>query len=270
MRKKNKGTPTLSSTPPKFVCICTYAALIVGGATLLVEGGVAIAKSQKAKKIAKANMRPTYNVNPEIAQNQQLAASLAGSGFSDATKTLATQTNERNVSQSLDAIMRGGGGVNQVADIYANNQDFLLKLASEDARLQQNNITQFLNANSALGQEEQTAWNVNKYGPYADNAQLVAQLRQESMQALGKGIQGAEQGASNYLTANLYKTKAPDTSIPQSKFDVSKTGDINNSEYGRYMQQILDQQNSDPINKYKVGNPQNNTEKAQSDWELTS
>ncbi len=236
------------------------AALVSAGVGAAVQLGDAAYKNYKAKKIAKSNIRPTYVPSPQIQQNADIAASRAGQGLSDASKALYGQENERNVSQSLDAILRGGGGTNQISDLYANNQDAMLKLASLDNQLQNQNITQFLNENSALGQENQTAWMVNKFDPYANKAQLAALLKEQSVEQLNKAGQTAEQGVSNYLTANLYNNKA--TPLTQAQKDAkykygnvympqnqqaegSPLGDYQDSPSKRYIDMIL---NSDPIN----------------------
>lgn len=181
------------------------AALITAGVTTGVEGISAAYKNYKAKQIAKSNIRPQYVPNEQILENADLAASRAGTGLSDASRTLYTQENQRNLSQSLDAILRGGGGVNQIADLYANNNDSLLKLTSMDSQLQNANVNTFLNANEAKGKEYQSAWEINQFAPYNDRAQLAATLRNQSQQELSKALQTAEQGTSNYFIGTMYK-----------------------------------------------------------------
>lgn len=181
------------------------AALITAGTTAAISLGKAAVQNSRAKKIAKANLRPDYVASEQIKENQRLAASLAGTGLSDSTRINAEQSAERNLSQSLNAILRAGGDGNQIADLYANNSDAMLKLAGADAELQRFNISQYLGANAALGGEKQTAWQVNEFAPYANNAQLAAQLRANAMQNASQGINSASQGVSNYLLQDLYK-----------------------------------------------------------------
>ena len=196
------------------------AALITAGTTAAISLGTAAVQNHKAKKIAKANIRPDYVPSKQIIENRNLAASLAGTGLSDSTRINAEQSAERNLSQSLNAILRSGGDGNQIADLYANNNDAMLKLASADAELQRFNISQYLGANSALGQENQTAWQVNEFAPYANNAQLAAQLRANAMQNASQGINSASQGVSNYLLQDLYKGAA--------KSDIASAGNNSN------------------------------------------
>jgi hypothetical protein len=191
------------------------AALITAGTTAAIQLGSAAIKNRRANKIAKNNVRPDYVPNEQILQNADIAASRAGQGLSDASKTLYGQENERNLSQSLSAILRGGGGVNQISDLYANNNDAMLKLASLDNQLQNQNITQFLNANTAKGQEIQSAWTINEFDPYANNAQLSALLKGQAVQQLNAAGQTLSQGVSNYYTSQMYKDKSK--AVPQTQ-----------------------------------------------------
>jgi len=193
------------------------AALITAGTTAAISLGKAAVQNSRAKKIAKANIRPDYVPSEQIKENRDLAA---GTGLSDSTRINAEQSAERNLSQSLNAILRSGGDGNQIADLYANNNDAMLKLASADAELQRFNIDRFLGANSALGQENQTAWQVNEFAPYANNAQLAATLRANAMQNASQGINSAEKGVNNDLLQDLFKGAA--------KGDIASPGNNSN------------------------------------------
>jgi hypothetical protein len=183
------------------------AALISAGATGLSLGTAAVQNS-RAKKIAKANVRPDYVPSQQIQENRDLAASLSGTGLPDSTRVNAEQSAERNLSQSLNAILRSGSDGNQIADLYGANSDAMLKLAGADAELQRFNISQYLGANAALGGEKQSAWQVNEFAPYNNNAQLAAQLRANAVQNASNGINQGISGANNYALANLYKKNA--------------------------------------------------------------
>lgn len=180
-------------------------AAVIGGAEAVGQAGLGLYQLYKAKQIAKNNIRPEYTPNEQILQNADLAASRANTGLSDASLALATQQNERNLSQILDAILRSGGGTNQISDLYANNSDTLLKLAALDNQLQGQNVNTFMNANAAKGGEYQSAWQINKYAPYADRAQLASNLQSNGFGNIGKGIQTGTNTASNYMIGNFYK-----------------------------------------------------------------
>lgn len=196
------------------------AALVGSLAAPTIALGTSIAQNARANKIARNNVRPEYQVNPQIQQNADIAASRASTGLSDASRVLALQGNERNLSQSLDAITRGGGGSNQIADLYSNNADAMLRIAELDSRLQSGNIQQFLNANKDLAQETQSAWSINEFAPYEDKAKLAAQLKLSAMGNKSQALQGYGQAGSNYLLANMYKTNNGANNNSNQNFDV--------------------------------------------------
>lgn len=196
------------------------AALITGAATVIpsiiatgtklaesgAQFGLAAIQNAKAKKIAQSNIRPEYIPNKQIVENKNLAASLAGKGLPDATLQQGQQMNERNLSQSLSAILRSGGDGNQISDLYQANGDIMLKLAAMDAEAQKYNIAQYLSANEKVGQENQTAWMVNKYGPYANQAQLAATLRANAVKNATNAINGAATAEAGLLDSQLYNS----------------------------------------------------------------
>lgn len=184
----------------------TAAAIAAGTKVAESEAqlGLAAIQAIQAKKIARNNIRPEYIPNKQIEQNKNLAASLAGKGLPDATLQQGQQMNERNVSQSLSAILRSGGDGNQISDLYQANGDIMLKLAAMDAEAQKYNIAQYLSANEKVGQENQTAWMVNKYGPYANQAQLAATLRANAVKNATNAVNGAVSAEATLLDSQLY------------------------------------------------------------------
>lgn len=234
------------------------AALISAGATA-VSLGTAAVQNSRAKKIAKANVRPDYVPSQQIQENKDLAASLAGTGLPDSTRVNAQQSAERNLSQSLNAILRSGGSGNQIADLYGANSDAMLKLAAADAELQRFNISQYLSANAALGGEKQSAWQVNEFAPYTNNAQLAAQLRANAVQNASNGINQGISGANNYALAKLYdKEKDPtqksDYNLSGAFDELNKKREVDyNTQYGqdftpsqRYIKSVI-KSSYDPV-----------------------
>lgn len=217
-------------------------AAVIGGAEAAGQAGLGLYQLYKAKQIAKNNIRPEYTPNQQIIQNSDIAASRATTGLNDASLALSTQQNERNLSQGLDAILRSGGGVNQISDLYANNSDTLLKLAALDNQLQGQNVNTFMNANAAKGAEFQSAWQINKYAPYADRAQLASNLQANGFANLGKGIQTGGDTFSNYQLSNMYKNDKKDF---QADNPGSVRGDTYDTPSNRYIQSIL-KSNYDP------------------------
>jgi len=80
-------------------------------------------KSQAKKKEKAAGQRPVYNIQEPTLRNQYMAENLAQQGMTDEAKNLYEQRANRGLSESLDALLKVGGGVNSVSDLYSTYQD---------------------------------------------------------------------------------------------------------------------------------------------------
>lgn len=176
-----------------------------GGVAQSVQG---IVQNAQAKKIARNNKRPVYKIQQETMDNQALAESRASTGLSDAAMQVLKQGNERGLSSSLEAIMAGGGSVNNIGDLYGNYSDGVSKMALIDEEMRRRNIDNLVTQNMRLGAEKDKAWQVNVFAPYADKAQAAAALKAQGSQNLWKGINTVIGAGANAATAGQYKNEA--------------------------------------------------------------
>lgn len=171
----------------------------------IVQGISGIAQKAKAKKMARSNKRPTYEIPNAITDNQDLIESRAGQGISDATRRELTQGAERGLTGSIDAILAGGGSVNNIADLYSNYTGSLSKMALIDEEMRTKNMQNLIDQNERLAGEQDKAWQVNVYAPYADKAQAAAALTKQGTDNIWKGVNSVLGAGANYATAQQYK-----------------------------------------------------------------
>ncbi len=181
--------------------IATLGAGAVQGITGLLQKG-------KAKRMARANKRPVYEIQKPILDNQAIAESRAGQGMSDASRQQLNQANEKGLTSSIDAILAGGGSVNNIADLYGNYQTGTSKMALIDEDMRRQNIQQLIAQNNTLAGEQDKAWQVNVYAPYADKAQAAAALSKQGSDNIWKGVNSMISAGASAATANQYKDQA--------------------------------------------------------------
>lgn len=176
----------------------------VGG---LIQGAVGLVQKGKAKRLARANKRPTYNIQQPILDNQAIAESRAGQGISDATRQTLEQGSQRGLTNSIDAILGGGGSVNNIGDLYGNYQDGISKMALIDEEMRTKNVKNLIDQNTTLAGEQDKAWQVNVFAPYADKAQAAAALSKQGSDNIWKGANSVIGAGASFATSKLYNNE---------------------------------------------------------------
>lgn len=175
------------------------------GAVQTIVGGF---QKGKAKRIARANKRPVYKIQKPILDNQELIESRAGQGISDAGLQVMKQENERGVTSAIDAILAGGGSVNNIADLYSKFSDGTNKMALIDEEMRTRNVQNLITQNNQLAGEQDKAWQVNVFAPYADKAQAAAALTNQGSNNIWKGVNTMLSAGANYATSQQYADQA--------------------------------------------------------------
>lgn len=201
----------------------TIGAIIGGaeGAGQLISG---IFQKSKAKKIARKNIRPVYDIQQPILDNQALAESRASEGLSDSAKQAYTTNADRGISASIDAILKGGGTVNNIADIYDTYQSGIGKMALVDEEMRAKNIKELITQNNTLAAEKDKQWQVNTFAPYADKAQAAAVLSKQGSDNIWKGINTIGSTAMSALEGKMYKKEGDDVFKTTNPSEPSATG----------------------------------------------
>lgn len=172
---------------------------LISGGIGLGEEVIGLINQGKAKHEADvlARSRPKYQTSPEISQDLSLAESDLANGGSSAASRAYDTLNNQPYSNSIGAILKSGGNVNSIGDLYGNSQDGRVKLAAmrDNLRLQQ--ISNLSRAREAKANEEQTQWQVDQFAPWQDRAQANAASRQGAAQQTSTGINTLGSAAMN-------------------------------------------------------------------------
>jgi hypothetical protein len=183
-RKSNKGQLMLAPV--------AIAGLIQGGIGLAqsVVGGI---QKLKASKMAKQNKAAVLEDNPYIDDQYALTANYASQGLSEGAKQAMITNSDRQFSAGITDLLRAGGNLNNIGDLYEGNQAALRALALVEAYIQY--------GLQAKANEDRDQFMLNKWVPQRDTAQLIAELSKNGMTNLWKGIDTMGSGAIKYLDA---------------------------------------------------------------------
>jgi hypothetical protein len=183
----------------------SWAAIAVGVGT----AAYGVVKGAKAKKEAKrlAASRPEEKASPYLDDQLSLAKSELSNGMSGAAENAYEQGLSRDVSGSLDAILKGGGDVNNVAEIFDRSAVGRQRLALMKENLRLSQIGNLVNAQNAYGNQQQQMFQFNEVAPWMDAARATAQARQGAENMTWSGIQTVGSGVAGYLQGRKGKTE---------------------------------------------------------------
>lgn len=176
------------------------AADIAQGALGLGEAVVGLINDKKTRNIAEQlqRERPQYNISPLVDENLALAKSDLAQGMSSAASKAYTDLDNSQFSSSLGALLKSGGGANDIGALYGNNQEGRLRLAQMKDQLRLNQIQNVLRTSENKQNEQQTAWQLNQFAPWEDRAQANANARLGSQQQIWEGLGTVGAAIGNY------------------------------------------------------------------------
>lgn len=160
------------------------------------EAVVGLINAGKAKREAAKleASRPKYKESPYYKDALSLAQSELSTGMSAEAKNAYEQGISRDLSTSLDAILKGGGSVNNVAQVFDQSQQGRQRLTLMKENLRMNNVNNLVRAQQLNEEQREKAFQFNEWAPWADKAQANAKARQGAEDMIWAGVNTA--GAS--------------------------------------------------------------------------
>jgi len=177
--------------------ILAVAALAAGSA---IAGGI---KASKAKKEAQrlAASRPQLSVSPYVTDQVRLAESELSRGQTSASQTAYDEALDRDFSSSIDAILRGGGSLGNIADVYGADVEGRSRMAMMEDNLRLNQIQNLMRAQGTGEDFRQQQFQFNQAAPWFDQAQAASAARAagnkqmwDSIGSLGTAVGGMFSG----------------------------------------------------------------------------
>lgn len=190
------------------MAVIVPAAIAAGVGIYNIAHGAA--QQKKAARLAAANTRPVYNTPQGDYDNLNLAKANASQGLSDSSKQIYLDGSQQGLDSALSTILKGGGDVNNASSLYDSYLGGLSNVTLADNAQKVANVNTFMNARYRVGNQQDKEFQVNKFGPYADQQQMIAQMRGNGVQMEQGGI-GTVAGAAMSLSAGeagIAKTKA--------------------------------------------------------------
>lgn len=194
------------------------AGIVAGAGSLAYGVGSSISKNKKAKdREAAAGAKPVYNIQEPTLRNQSIVENMAQQGLSDESRMMYEQQANRGLSDSLDTLLKVGGGVNSVSDLYSTYQDKGMELANFNDQIKFRNQQMLLNQNEKMANELDKQYQLNVLDPWKDEKQAIAELRTVARNDLNAGIAGASNaimGVAGAMSGIAKTTQTTPTTTP--------------------------------------------------------
>lgn len=211
-------------------------AVAVPIALSLIQAGVGYANKKKTEKEAKElrENRPDYEIGEETTDQLKLAESELQQGLSARTQRAYTQQLDKNTSNSLATILKGGGDVNSVGELYGNENEGILRLTQLNESTRLNNINRLITAQRNKTEQTDKSFMYNEDQWWKNDVQANNNARQLADQQMWSGINGAATGAMN-LWQNSYEQKQQDDYLNPKEPKVTDVGDqFKNNDFYQY------------------------------------
>lgn len=177
----------------------------VFAASAAVTAGLGIYKTIKgnnavadAKRRAKLNVRPDYPIQQQYYDNQNLAASQAQSGLSDAERNYYNTNAQRGFSSGIAAGLQTGQGPNAVGSLYDSFLRGQGAIANTSDQLKTQKLQTLMGANTALADQETQKWALDKYEPFKDEARAISGQKTAGQQQVNDGLNTIGSAVSSY------------------------------------------------------------------------
>jgi len=155
----------------------------------VIKGISGISQSARGNKLARKNVRPTYDIPQEFSQNLAIAENMGRVGLPQQQYNQAQQNFQRNQSGALRQFGRMGNPRGLAGIVRAGNDASLgLDVADANARLQ--NQQSAMGFRNQMGQQGLAKQQWDKFSKFQENAEAASALmgagRQNTMGALSE------------------------------------------------------------------------------------
>jgi hypothetical protein len=188
------------------------AAPIIGGLFGLartVTGAINNAKAKREAKRLEAT-RPVRETSDLLKQDLSQAESEASTGGLSAKAERAyNQLQDKQLATSLGAILKGGGSVNNVGDVFGAGEEGRLRLALLNDQMRMQKLATLSQSRNQMAEEEDKNFMFNTVAPWRDKAQAIAQARQQAQNDIWGGL-GTVASQGMQFAGNQYNQKMYD------------------------------------------------------------
>lgn len=176
------------------------AAEAIQGVIGLGTTAMGIINAGKAKSVAREleRTRPQRKISQYAKNDLELTTGELANGMSAKVERAYQDATSRQFSSTLSTLLKGGGDVNSVGDIYGKGIEGNQQLAIIQDNLRLNKVNNVIRSYAAMNDEEQKNFEFNQWMPWADKSQANAEARKNAQGQIMQGVNTAGSAAMQY------------------------------------------------------------------------
>lgn len=196
-------------------------AAAIPAAMSLIQAGIGAANKSAAADEAERlrATRPIYEISPESFDELNLAESELQGGMGSRAARAYERQSDKAISSSLAAILKGGGNLNNIGELYGAADDGNLRLAQIQDQLRLSQITNTVNARRNMTDQRDKSFMYNKDQWWKNDAQANAEARKNSDEQMWSGINGFASNAMNFWNNTSEKNQMDNYLNPPQSSD---------------------------------------------------
>lgn len=201
------------------------AGLITSGLSGLAKTILGADQAAEGRALLKSAVRPEYDIQDEYYDNVSISNNMAQSGIPAATRDFYNTQSERGLTSSTDAVLRTGGGMNSIADIYDRYNQGNARMAAQDAELRLGNLRNLMEQNKTLAGQKTIKWSLDEYEPYKDKVRAGNAAVTAGTNNFFTGLSGITSTLANAAIAQSQKDEGGGAPSPTTSGFVPRASD---------------------------------------------
>lgn len=196
-------------------------AALIAAVPSVAKGVQGIFQGAKGNKLAKQNIRPTYEIPKEFQQNLAIAENMGRVGLPQQQYNQAQQNFQRNQSSALRQFSRMGNPRGLAGIVRAGN-DATLGLDVADAQARMSNQRNAMGYRSQVGQQQLAKQQWDKFQNYGEKADAAAALQGAGRQNVMGALSELSQVGQMAMYTGGFGGKDKTTPVYNENFSPSK------------------------------------------------
>ncbi len=170
-----------------------------------IQMGIGASQKAKAKNEAKNSVLPQYPISQLYGDTLGVATNEASYGFSPATINSFNETSAQNLASASNSILQGGGGVNDIAQLYGVDANARKQMALANDQFKASKLQGFYDQSALMAGQLGTKWRLDYYNRAKDKAIASASMLANANNTMQSGFNTFGSGVASLAGASQAK-----------------------------------------------------------------
>lgn len=170
-----------------------------------IQMGIGASQKSKAKKDAKNAVLPQYPISQLYGDTLGVATNEASYGFSPETIKSFNETSAQNLASASNSILQGGGGVNDIAQLYGVDANARKQMSLANDQFKATKLQGFYDQSALMAGQLGTKWRLDYYNRAKDKAVAAAAMLANANATMQSGFNSLGSGLASFAGASQAK-----------------------------------------------------------------